>query len=505
MVHVNHHHHPAHEAREANPDVATAVSVVYVTASKTFPGPIAGYNTPTVSSSNNNEPNFFDGGNAQSAPMATDTQAAVASSILPLTVPSAAAASSAPMIMASQNPVQSSPLPSQVVAAPSSALSSDVSQQTTLAQAVSPSAASSVAAPTDASLADVQSAPTASPAPEQTNSSGGMSSGGKAGLAIGIIAIIAILSAVGFFFYRRKQNNAAHAQQLDNEKSNAAGGMARAASMSAPVAPRLSNKAENNALPEMNEKQAAMGGIDPVAAPTMRGRTPEPQPSERTNPFGDHAKVPETAVAPAPLTPKPLNVQHNTSPRPSTSGSDKSASSATSAAAVPKGPDGQPLNVHRVQLDFAPSMDDELELRQGQLVRMLHEYDDGWCLCVRLDRSQQGVTPRSCISKMPVKPRPGPPPGKNGSRPTTPQGAQSAVRARANSNVPAPLNTGRPAAPQGPFGEGEYRARSNTGGGSSPTPSYDASNLSNSPNHSPPSSPESKQLAHKPTGPGQAV
>jgi hypothetical protein len=23
-------------------------------------------------------------------------------------------------------------------------------------------------------------------------------------------------------------------------------------------------------------------------------------------------------------------------------------------------------------------MDDELELRSGQLVRMLHEYDDGW-------------------------------------------------------------------------------------------------------------------------------
>jgi len=26
-------------------------------------------------------------------------------------------------------------------------------------------------------------------------------------------------------------------------------------------------------------------------------------------------------------------------------------------------------------------------------------------LCIRLDRSQQGVTPRSCLSKMPVKPR----------------------------------------------------------------------------------------------------
>ncbi len=41
---------------------------------------------------------------------------------------------------------------------------------------------------------------------------------------------------------------------------------------------------------------------------------------------------------------------------------------------------GGPPNsaVHRVQLDFKPSMDDELELRAGQLIRLLHEYDDGW-------------------------------------------------------------------------------------------------------------------------------
>jgi hypothetical protein len=37
-----------------------------------------------------------------------------------------------------------------------------------------------------------------------------------------------------------------------------------------------------------------------------------------------------------------------------------------------------PNNVHRVQLDFNPSMEDEIELRAGQLVRLVHEYDDGW-------------------------------------------------------------------------------------------------------------------------------
>ena len=68
-----------------------------------------------------------------------------------------------------------------------------------------------------------------------------------------------------------------------------------------------------------------------------------------------------------------------------------------------------PNNVHRIQLDFKASMGDELHLQAGQLVRMLHEYDDGWALCIRMDRSQQGVVPRTCLSKYPVKPRTGPP------------------------------------------------------------------------------------------------
>jgi hypothetical protein len=35
-------------------------------------------------------------------------------------------------------------------------------------------------------------------------------------------------------------------------------------------------------------------------------------------------------------------------------------------------------NVHRVQMDFAPSLADEMEMKAGQLVRLLKNYDDGW-------------------------------------------------------------------------------------------------------------------------------
>ncbi|KAL2006681.1 hypothetical protein VTN00DRAFT_9349 [Thermoascus crustaceus] len=92
------------------------------------------------------------------------------------------------------------------------------------------------------------------------------------------------------------------------------------------------------------------------------------------------------------------------SPQSAVSAGSASAAPGNVAAFAAVGP-AVPTNVHRVQMDFTPSMDDELELRAGQLVRLLHEYDDGWALCVRLDRSQQGVAPRTCLSARPVKPR----------------------------------------------------------------------------------------------------
>ncbi|KAI8960814.1 hypothetical protein F5Y11DRAFT_250981 [Daldinia sp. FL1419] len=87
-----------------------------------------------------------------------------------------------------------------------------------------------------------------------------------------------------------------------------------------------------------------------------------------------------------------------------------------SAAAIAAAGGPPSTAVHRVQLDFKPTLEDEMGLRAGQLVRLLHEYDDGWSLCIRLDRSQQGVVPRTCLSTRPVKPRPagGPPGGRAG-------------------------------------------------------------------------------------------
>ncbi|KAK8060081.1 hypothetical protein PG996_010011 [Apiospora saccharicola] len=126
-------------------------------------------------------------------------------------------------------------------------------------------------------------------------------------------------------------------------------------------------------------------------------------------------------------------------------GQSPGPSQSANAIAAAGGPSHS--TVHRVQLDFKPSLEDEMELRAGQLVRLLHEYDDGWALCIRLDRSQQGVVPRTCLSTRPVKPRPaGGPPGARNGPPVNPNRGgrpQSPAMMRPQS----PAMAGRPQSP----------------------------------------------------------
>jgi hypothetical protein len=53
-----------------------------------------------------------------------------------------------------------------------------------------------------------------------------------------------------------------------------------------------------------------------------------------------------------------------------------------SAAAIAAAGGPSHSTVHRVQLDFKPMLEDELEVKAGQLVRLLHQYDDGWVRCL---------------------------------------------------------------------------------------------------------------------------
>ena len=203
----------------------------------------------------------------------------------------------------------------------------------------------------------------ATPETEQT----GMTGGAKAGLAVGIIFGLALVFGLIFFCWRRKKSQ----RELEeyNEKSAMGGApvpvnrfssdsdrLRRTSTQTSATAPRLSLRPVTQFLPNLTAGNAEQ--------------------KKEQNPFGDAAALSEKSGAShdrANSVNSDSNASVESGDRPATSGSGQVAT----AAAVPVAARG-PNNVHRVQLEFKPSMEDELELKSGQLVRMLHEYDDGW-------------------------------------------------------------------------------------------------------------------------------
>lgn len=197
--------------------------------------------------------------------------------------------------------------------------------------------------------------------PEQT----GMTSGAKAGLAVGIIFGLGLVFGLIFFCWRRKKNQ----RELEehNEKSASAAPvpvnrfssdsekLRRTSTQTSATAPRLSLRPVTQFLPNLT----ASGNEQNTAQ----------------NPFGDAAVVSDKAAAGHDRA-NSVNSDSNASIESAVAAAAPGSAQVATAAAVPvaRGPN----NVHRVQLEFKPSMEDELELKSGQLVRMLHEYDDGW-------------------------------------------------------------------------------------------------------------------------------
>ncbi|KAM0206460.1 hypothetical protein ACHAQI_008187 [Fusarium lateritium] len=262
-----------------------------------------------------------------------------------------------------------------------------------------------------------------------------------------------------------------------SEKSTIA--VAAAAAFPAATAPVSPQSPSNDPFTANGPAVAAGDGASLVARKTSVRRV-GPQELDLTIPNAPMSAIPAS----------PAGTEYSNSPVTPSALEAPSAGAAAIAAA------GGPANsaVHRVQLDFKPTMDDELELRAGDLVRLLHEYDDGWAQCIRLDRSRQGVVPRTCLSTRPVKPRPaqaGPrpgPPGKaggpprgpgsmnpNGNRPQSPMGPPMGPPGRPQGR---PMSPGPRGQSPGPF-QGQPQGRSMSPGPRSQSP---AGNRSQSPN-----------------------
>ena len=264
----------------------------------------------------------------------------------------------------------------------------------------------------------------------------GLTGGAKAGIAIGVIvALVAALALFAFGYRRKKMRESEEYVREENEKNPFADTAVIPTPTASSSAPQLSLRPVTQFQPEVaahrnpgdtiatvpgavptqdrdleivdhpkNDAADSINPFDEIAtimnppqqgSPLSQGRpligseVPAPLRIRTPNSEGSAAAV-ATAVAATVAqrhnAPKPLEIKRSASPLPKsdsvaasptlTEFSITSVSSGAVATGVP------PIsNVHRVQLDFKPSMEDELELRAGQLVRLLHEYDDGW-VCI---------------------------------------------------------------------------------------------------------------------------
>ncbi|KAK4539568.1 hypothetical protein LTR36_010845 [Oleoguttula mirabilis] len=435
----------------ANKDVVQTVqSVVYVTLSADFSGSIAGYSTLTDVTATPTDI-------VQSAAL-TSTAASTSASVNDAEasyLAAKASASAGASTASGSSTITVSPTSSSVATftGSSSSLAEGDNNKSVFLNAPTSavSATSSAAAVTALVGAGVQATHSATTQAQISESNSGMTGGAKAGVAIGVLLAMALAGGLLFFCWRRRRNPNAH-QEIHDEKrtSSIFGGKAMAekhasvgsehgapsirSTHTASTAPRLSLRPVTQFLPSLSNNRKSSATDLAAAAMSEKPKSMwERRANATENPFDDAAVTSEKNPFDEPET-HDDSFAHSShhSQKPSWEGSEpatpKSAIMGTATAvpvttnSVPAVPQG-PNNVHRVQLDFKPSMEDELELKSGQLVRMLHEYDDGWALCIRMDRSQQGVTPRTCLSKLPVKPRPqGPPSNGTNSRPMTPTG-----------------------------------------------------------------------------------
>lgn len=240
-----------------------------------------------------------------------------------------------------------------------------------------------------------------------------MSTGATIGLAVAGVGVFLVLGFVFALIYRKrsqKKVREAYGKPEDEKAGGAAAGAAysnsnnnlsRADTITCEKAPRVpSLRPVTQFLPNLTvtppaaepvsqqqpqaqvqpqpQQQAPIAAASPVGLTRSESRKAPPPAlvftkSEEEVPSGP-ASAATTANSVAPLLAK---TQTSIS---SSSSAEYTDGGSVAGTPVTGGPVGA-INtspVHRVQMDFKPSMEDELGLRVGQLVRLLYEYDDGW-------------------------------------------------------------------------------------------------------------------------------
>ncbi|KAK7206603.1 hypothetical protein BZA70DRAFT_274658 [Myxozyma melibiosi] len=303
----------------------------------------------------------------------------------------------------------------------------------TLTKSISATSSSATASSTTADsnvLSSTGSTDTGSSS--SAENSGSLTAGARAGIAIGVIAGAFIIFALAFFLVRRRRV-AREAQEAAFVEKSVSLPSESAAPPALPAVAHVNTKAPRLSI----RVSRPVSGLLPLSLLSGRAtRTSTGAIGQDSRPLASDADSLRSSTGSfesfkkelATLSSSPSSASSYTSSVSSDSGSLSSTSSspvmvvpapadnaaavaaaATAASPLPDIPAdaaSSTSNVHRATMDFVPSMHDELALKEGQLVRVLHEYDDGWALCVKLDRSAQGVCPRSCLSVRPLRPRP---------------------------------------------------------------------------------------------------
>ncbi|PWW74575.1 hypothetical protein C7212DRAFT_283103 [Tuber magnatum] len=452
--------HPHHNKRI---DVVT--DVVYVTASVSGGGKVVGFTTLGEAVPKTPSPTAVETKVPDSSKAASSEKPRATTSGTPKTTED---------LKTTQSVVSSTSETTKEEASSTSTFITSTSSKASTSQSIlastSTSASTSTLASASASLSATEAsvAPSASGAMEPTSGEG-LSTGATVGLAVAGVGVFLALCSILVFIYRKKSQKRTQEAYGKPEDEKASGGAAagavyvnsdnnisRANTITSEKAPRVpSLRPVTQFLPNLTVTPPAAANHVSRQQPQARVQ-PQQQhqsPMAAASPVGltrsESRKAPPPAlvliksdeeVSSAPVSSAttansvaPLLAKARTSPTPSSPSSSVEYTDGDSAVGTPttSGPVGaaNPSPVYRVQMDFKPSMEDELGLRIGQLVRMLYEYDDGWALCIRFDRSQQGVCPRTCLSQRPVKPRlPGPRSGHSNGRPQSPMGNRGPPR-----------------------------------------------------------------------------
>ncbi|KAK6355430.1 hypothetical protein TWF696_004527 [Orbilia brochopaga] len=403
--HIRHLHHLRQRNAAADPQggTKTVVEVVFVTQDPGFDGEAAGFVTK----------NSNGGGTLTKVVTVSPTQAPTKSSPTPASKKQSVVADNA-----------QETLRSTLRTSTRSPSSSTVLKSSTITHAASPT--SGFGSSATLGSASTSASPSSTEAP--TNSAG-LTIGAYAGVVGGgVVFILLLIVAVAVFLKRRKNSN--YEKPEDEKKLNRVSYGDR--SLDSPVSIPEPKPVALAPAPKLDLRPITQ--FDDSFLPTA--------PSDTLRSEDKPTKAPPPALS---MEGKKLAAGPFETPEPSPAMSAFSDSSNMSLPiqGTPTGPGPNSSPVHRVMVDFKPSMADELELHANEVVRLLHEYDDGWALCIRMDRSQQGVCPRTCLSPRPVKPRPPP-----GSRPGPPPLQTGPSRGPGGQPSPSPFSpVGRPQSP----------------------------------------------------------